>query len=336
MSPDFNFEPCPLLKNCHRQTIFASFLNFHRAPPTCRRLIRLPDEDAIALEVTTPPNWKETDPTVVMIHGLCGSHKSAYLIRMTKKLYRLGVRAIRLNMRGCGSGRGLAKKMYHSGSSDDVRIVLETLKNETPHSSFGLIGFSLGGNIALKLAGELGDRGIGLIEHVIAVSPPVDVLTSVKLLGMAQNRIYERYFLKYLRADVLFRHRFFEDLPPIKLPSPFTMYAFDEQYLAPQHGFTSAIEYYKAASAQSLLPDAKMPCDILFAKDDPIIDHQVLDNVLLPENISIYKTEKGGHLGFLGRPRRSGGFHWMDSLLLKWMSKTLFLEDSCDDLEATG
>src|SRR4029453_9162833 len=111
---------------------------------------------------------------VVLLHGLCGCHRSAYMRRLAYKLWRCGLRAIRMNLRGCGSGKGLARQPYHSGQSEDVRAVLDELHAETPQSPLQLVGFSLGGNIALKLAGELGNTVAASLQQVIAVCPPAD------------------------------------------------------------------------------------------------------------------------------------------------------------------
>ena len=128
-------------------------------PKSQQKLVRLPDGDRISLEITTPKKWIPSDLTVVFVHGLCGSHKSPNLVRMAKKLRPLGIRSVRYNMRGSGSGKGLAKYSNHSGRTEDLFESLKALKLEHPHSPMVLVGFSLGGNMVLKLAGELGSSG---------------------------------------------------------------------------------------------------------------------------------------------------------------------------------
>ena len=109
-------------------------------------------------KLSTPRGWQPQDPTAVLLHGLCGGHRSSYMQRLARKLWRSGLRAVRMNLRGCGSGRGLARYPYHSGRSADVLAVLESLLQTTPQSPATLIGFSLGGNIVLKLAGNYPPR----------------------------------------------------------------------------------------------------------------------------------------------------------------------------------
>src|SRR5690606_21143125 len=172
--------------------------SFLAEPPFENKLVRLPDGDFISLEITTPKGWKPSDLSVFLVHGLCGSSKSPYLVRLAKRLNEVGIRAIRYNMRGCGSGRGLAKGIYHCGRSEDVFECLKVIKREHPESPIALIGYSLGGNIVLKLVGELGGLASTLLEKVIAVSPPAELYSSILLLSSPENAFYEKYFYRQI------------------------------------------------------------------------------------------------------------------------------------------
>src|SRR5262249_52306565 len=163
--------------------------------------------------------------------------RSPYMQRLARKLVRCRIRAIRMNLRGCGSGRGLARYPYHSGRSTDVLAVLESLLQSTPQSPVTLIGFSLGGNIILKLAGELSAAVPDNLQRVIAVCPPADLVACSRLLEQPANRFYNRYFTRLLCAEVSDRHSRFPDLPRAELPTELTLYAFDDCYTAPQCGF---------------------------------------------------------------------------------------------------
>jgi uncharacterized protein len=318
VSEELPFDPFPMMRGSHKQTIMGSILHWQRNPRSKRHLVDLPDGDKIAIEMTTPKSWKEDELTVVMVHGLCGSHKSPYLVRMARKLYKRGIRCVRINLRGCGSGKGHAKHIYHSGRSEDIYAVLKYLKNATPQSEMILIGFSLGANIVLKLAGELGLIATTCLRKVIAIAPPTDLYTSVQMLHQPENQIFERYFLKLLLADVKYRERKFSDIPKVNLPGNLTLYEFDRIYVAPQCGFKNAFDYYDKCSSKWVIGEIEVPCKILFSEDDPIIDHSCLDGLQLPDNVQIFKTKHGGHLGFLGSPIR-GDMHWMDRLLLDWI-----------------
>ena len=315
MPSDEEFKPLFFFSGCHSQTILGSLTSFHIAPVSSREYVMLPDRDCLTMEVCTPKRWRDYDPTIVLLHGLCGSHKSNYLQRLVKKFYKKGIRTIRLNLRGCGSGKGLSRFLYHCGSSDDVVTALKEIKKRAPYSSITLVGFSLGGNIALKLAGELGEAAKDLLTQVIAVSPPADLKSSVQMMGQPNNQMYEKYFIRLLRADVYYRHERF-GLPKVNIPLNMTVFEFDEYYMAPQNGYSSALKYYEASSAKTVLNKIAVSCQILFAKDDPIINSDAIREEMLPKNVHIVKTEKGGHLGFLSNPFSKTGVRWMDFFLI--------------------
>ncbi len=316
----FDFQPLKFFSGCHAQTILGSLTSFSKAPKSEREYVCLPDMDCLTMERCTPSLWKESDPTIIMIHGLCGSHDSNYLKRLSKKLYKQGVQTIRINLRGCGSSKGLAKFFYHCGSSDDVLACVKQIKRKFPSSPLSLVGFSLGGNIVLKMAGELGEAGKDLLKQVIAVNAPADLKTSVQLISQPKNLMYERYFIRLLRADVHFRHKRF-GLPQVNLPLTMSIFEFDEYYIAPQIGYKSALDYYEACSAKKVITHIAVPCQILFASDDPIIDTNCLDSLHLPKHIQVIKTSHGGHLGFLASPLDKAGMRWMDHFVLSWISK---------------
>lgn len=314
------FRPLPLLTNPHVQTLVAAKLTLPLEPPSTTQLVKLPDDDTIALEVSTPQNWQPDDHPVMLLHGLCGCHRSSYMQRLARKLLRYGIRAVRMNLRGCGSGKGLARYPYHSGQSADVLAVLESLQQACPRSPVTLVGFSLGGNISLKLAGELAVMIPANVQRVIAICSPVDLEACVRRLLQPANRLYNRYFTQLLCAEVAYRQTRFPDLPPVKLPQRLSLYEFDEYYTAPQGGFRDALDYYRQCSAAPLVPQITIPCHILFAADDPVVDAHALDGVALPPNVQVLCTSYGGHLGFLGIPGRPGGYHAMDAQLLAWIT----------------
>ncbi|HLU48476.1 MAG TPA: alpha/beta fold hydrolase, partial [Planctomycetota bacterium] len=177
------FQPFPLLRNAHLQTMLGHWLRVPARVPSRTEIVDLSDGDRLALEISEPIGDAAPARTVVLIHGLAGCHESAYLVRVAAKLVRRGMRAVRLNLRGCGSGAGLARGIFHSGQSDDLRQTIEALRARGQGSRVSVIGFSLGGNIALKLAGELGERGPELVDRVLAVCPPADLERCANLIS---------------------------------------------------------------------------------------------------------------------------------------------------------
>jgi predicted alpha/beta-fold hydrolase len=307
------FQPFLGLSSPHIQTVLASFCRGKASPPSIALLISLEDGDQLCCEVSTPPSWQSDQKTVIMIHGLGGSHNSSYMIRISFKLYQAGYRVVRVNLRGCGSGRGLARLPYHGGISGDIIKIIHTLKQETPSSSFIVIGFSLGGNIALKLAGELAEAGNSLLQHTIAVCPPVDLAQTVKALSLPANRFYHRYYLNKLRQQ---RPNWFEACKIVSL------YDFDNRITAPHWGFQNAWDYYEQCSSLLFLPRIQHSCHLLFAADDPFIDYRpALELSLLP-SVKIWLCQYGGHMGFLSWTGSKHRYFWLDHLLLKWINES--------------
>ncbi len=291
MQTNIHFRAFPGLANPHVQTLLGALLGRGaKEPLSNQKRISLPDGDQLSLEITAPKGWKRT---VVLVHGLCGSHRSPYMVRMVKRLEAFGIRSVRMNLRGCGSGKGLAKQIYHSGRSEDVLAVLKALKEDHPDSPITLIGYSLGANIVLKLAGELGDEGENYLNKVIAISPPADLHSSVQLFAKPENGIYEQRFSKELLTHAL------ELDETLNIPKKLSVIEFDHLFTAPRAGFANALDYY--------------------AKDDPLVSHSTLDSVEIPFNVQIFKTQRGGHLGFLGNPFCKGGFRWLDSQIIDWI-----------------
>jgi predicted alpha/beta-fold hydrolase len=200
-----------------------------------------------------------------------------------------------------------------------VLAVLDDLRQATPPSPITLVGFSLGGNVILKLAGELQTAMAAYCTQVIAICPPADLATCSRLLARPSNRLYERHFVKLLKVAVASRHAQFTDLPRVTLPQRLSLYEFDNLYTAPMCGFYDADDYYARCSAAPLVPQIAVPCRILFAADDPVIDSTVFDGAVLPPHIHVQRTAHGGHLGFLGIPGWHGGYRWLDALLLEWI-----------------
>jgi predicted alpha/beta-fold hydrolase len=319
MSRELPFRPLPLFDCPHRQTIGAAMWAFHREPISITCIVQLSDGDKLALEITTPKNWKDGDLTVLLVHGLCGSHRSPNLVRLASRLESHGIRSVRFNMRGCGTGTGLAKGIFHGGRTEDLFEAIKYTKRLNPHSPMVLIGFSLGGQISLKLAGELNSLGSSFLKGVIAVSPPVDLRSSTQMLGKRENRIYESCFTKLLTKQIKDRYKLYKDMPRIDFPKRFKMYEFDHFFTAPSSGFKSANDYYNKCSSAHMVEDIDIPCKILLSEDDPIVSHSSLDHYSLPSNIEVFKTKKGGHMGYLGHPKGERGFRWLDSLLEDWI-----------------
>ncbi len=317
------FDPFPGFHNPHAQTILSAALVFGTEPSSVQRLIHLPDGDKISLEVTTLKSWKPTDETVILIHGMCGSHQSPNIVRTAKRLIDQGVRVVRLNLRGCGSGRGHARRMYHAALSGDILEAVLALKSEHPDSPLSIAGFSLGAQLTLRLAGELAEKGPSLLKQVIAVSPPVNTRKAKETLSNERTLFYQFVFWSCLRDHVEALREHPDQDRDLKFPLDASLIEFSQHVIVPSGGFKDLEEYYKTCSMMiPLLSQIAVPCKILFAEDDPIICSKQLDELPLPSNISIFKTKQGGHLGFLADPRQEKGFFWLDTTVVGWLTGT--------------
>jgi uncharacterized protein len=311
------------LKSAHLQTIIGSFGRSTEIPYSHQQFINLQDGDNLCCEVSQPPNWRKSDPTFVMIHGLGGSYRSLYLQRLVPRLLNERYRTVRVNLRGCGSGKGLAKRSYHGGNSRDILKVLKTLKKEFPLSEITLIGFSLGGNIILKLLGELGSAAQCLVSHAMGICPAVDLMNSAQLITLKQNRLYQDYFMKNLCQEVQQRHQHFPDLPNISIHRKMNLIEFDEKYTAVLWGFKGALDYYQECSSQKYVGEIRVPCDILYAHNDPVIDHATIKNAPWPKSTTLWCANTGGHMGFLSWSGKDYGYRWMDYQIMNIINSSL-------------
>lgn len=311
MFQTLDFRPLPGLSSPHLQMLFACYTPAGEEAPSKSIIVNLSDGDQLSLQVSTPEKWQPHDETLVLLHGLGGSHLSPYMVRLSRKFYAAGWRVVRINLRGCGSGAGLNKKSYSSGDSQDIVAVLKQLKKTDPQSSIRLVGFSLGGNIILKMAGELGESASALVERMIAICSPLDLEETLQMVSRRSNRLYHRYYLSQVLKQ---GERWVQDQRIDSIQD------FDDKITVPLRGYSSRRNYYETCSSLAYIPKIRVPCDLLFASDDPFIDHTALARIKLSGTTRAYLTGKGAHMGFIGRDRNERGIFWMDQFLLDWSS----------------
>lgn len=252
-----------------------------------------------------------------MVHGLEGSSAAGYMRSLSQHALENGYAVHRTNMRSCGGTEPLCNTMYHAGLTSDTLHVIEQIRQEHGGPIL-LAGFSLGGNVCLKLAGELGERAAGLIDGVCAVSTPIDLAASVRKMSRRENFIYEWRFLSRLKERI---RRRAQEMPGVydlvKLAKVRSVYEFDDVITAPFFGFGSADNYYATQSSIRFLPAIRIPTLLIQAKDDPLIPFECFSDSAVLNNpaIRVVAVEHGGHLGFLANqaPR-----FWVDRVILTW------------------
>lgn len=317
------FQSHPLLKGGHRQTLFGFlFRGAGYAAGQETYTVPLPDGDQLILHDDAPDVWEPGGSTALLLHGLAGCHGSAYMVRVGQKLNRRGIRVFRLDHRGCGAGTHLARYPYNAGRSEDVREAVRKIREICPASPLAVVGFSLSGNMVLKMLGEDGSRN-GVPECAVAVNPPVDLALCGEALSRRENRIYERHFVKLLCRQVQQRVNRFPEAPrPAWTSLPDRLRAFDDGYTAPASGFRGVDDYYARCSGNQFVPSIRIPTLIVTSRDDPLIPVSSFET-LCTEAVTTLIAPHGGHLGYIGRRNGDPDRRWMDWRIIDWISEYL-------------
>lgn len=269
------------------------------------------------------PSPDSAIPTVIIVHGLEGSVDSQYVIGTGSKAWAAGMNVVRMNMRNCGNTEKLTPTLYHSGLSADVGAVVEELIREDRLQKIGIVGFSMGGNLALKLAGEWGANAPSQVKAVATISPAADLAASADALHSWVNRIYEVKFLlslrrRFRRKAVLFPDRY--DAAHLKRFA--SIREFDDRITAHYEGFSGAEDYYDRASAARVVDSIRLPTLVIHAQDDPFIRLLSETRSKLTENpaVSLIETRHGGHCAFLADPLGYDG-RWAERVVIEFISR---------------
>jgi predicted alpha/beta-fold hydrolase len=325
------FVPRRFLRNGHVQTIAGNFL-----PRTNRLSKPVPETvevspasgSQIASRVLCHCHWQDVSVradrlTAILLHGLEGSSDSQYIVGNANKLWRAGANVIRMNMRNCGGTEALTPTLYHSGLSGDVDAVMRHFLHREGLTRISLIGYSMGGNLVLKLAGELGNNAPPELRSVVGVSPAIDLGPSADALHRLKNRIYERKFLRALLKRFRRKVRLFpRAYDPNRATGIGSVREFDDRITALYSGFASADDYYYRAAAASVIDRIAVPTLILHSSDDPFVTITPETEAALHGNphITYIQTEHGGHCAFLTTPNRAcnDDGYWAESTLLRF------------------
>lgn len=316
-----NFRPHPWLRGGHAQTLAGSFLSYpYRPYAAVQRLVSLGDGDRLVLHDDCPTDWRPGERVSLLVHGLGGSHASPYVRRLAEKLNDAGVRTFRLDLRGCGVGEEHSRGGAHGASWPDLAVAVEHIALLCPGSPTTLAGFSLGGALALNLAGEVGAARCGNLASVFAVCPPLDLLSLGRRFRGFPARLYDRHFCDMMWRHINRRIDAMVDPPVVDLSRrPRSLRKLDEQIIAPFHGYADVLEYYAHANAGPRLASIRIPTRIVLAADDPVIPIEPLDHYPRSGDVEAFITPSGGHVGFIGRPGRDADTRWIDWRIAEWV-----------------
>jgi predicted alpha/beta-fold hydrolase len=310
----------PFFKNPHLATLAG---NFWTRPVSEARwpaeavLYRTEPDVQVLVHTQRPDGAPRGD--VILVHGLEGSSESGYARSMAFAALERGYAAHRFNMRGCGGTEALALMSYHAGQTSDLFAVIKEIAKAG--RKIFIVGYSLGANVALKLAGELGEGGRGLLAGVCAVSAPIDLSACAHALNSRANFLYQNRFLDRLKERIRRKNRLSPDVYTLEhLPKVRSIVDFDDHYTARLFGFGTAANYFRTQSANQFLEHIQVPALIVTAQDDPLVPFQVYDHPALGGNpaIRFHPVPHGGHLGFIARNRPR---FWLDDTILDWMAE---------------
>jgi uncharacterized protein len=326
------FRPRRFLRNGHLQTIAGNYLSrLNGLPASEKQVVEVSPATAnqIASQVLCHCHWQPEEvragrPTAIIVHGLEGSSESQYVVGNANKLWRAGCNVVRMNMRNCGGTEALSPTLYHSGLSNDVLAVMDFFVERYGLQSMSLIGYSMGGNLVLKLAGELGTAAPGVLRSVIGVSPAADLQPSADALHLPQNRLYELKFLhnllrRFRRKAMLFPRAYDRN----RATGIRSLREFDDRITALYSGFNSADDYYYRAAAARVLDRIAVPTLILHALDDPFVrlSAESRDKMKANPYITLVESKHGGHCAFLAQPDEASGYdgYWAEHTLLRFL-----------------
>lgn len=312
------FQPVWLLKNPHAQTLLANLIH-PPYPEVHHETLTLPDGDSLEIARGTA----QGESTVLILHGLEGSLKSAYAQRMMNFLNAHNIPAVFMYFRGCNGKPNHSLRSYHSGETDDLKSVIEYLK-QTGSKRIALVGYSLGGNVTLKYMGEA--QTDDAVVCAVATSVPLQLDVCAARMNRGFSRIYQHDLMRRLKNKVVQKQPILLAAGIQQNPQPLkTFVQFDDAYTAPTHGFKNAQDYYQRCSSKQFLKNIDKPTLIIHSKDDPFMTREVIpsDDEISPQ-VTLELSEHGGHVGFIGgqtfKPQ-----YWLEPRIMAFIEPCLAL-----------
>jgi predicted alpha/beta-fold hydrolase len=326
------FDPVPFvpgrgLGNGHVMTVFAwaKARAFPALPPAEDRLFRVAPDSQVLARCYWQPS-RAGRPTLLALHGLEGSSDVRYMRGLAEKAFQRGWNAVLLNQRNCGGTEHLSPTLYHSGLTDDPRAVIRALITDDRIGPIGIVGYSLGGNLTMKLAGELAETPDLPVRAVVAVCPTIDLDRCVRAIERPINRPYQLHFVRNLRARMRRKARIWPNAFDLaRLGRIWTIRAFDDAYTAPSHGFGDAANYYFRASAMRVIDRVAVPALILAAKDDPFVPASQFVEPAVRGNphIQVAQTSCGGHCAFVSLTQPGEDAFWAETTAMEFLARAI-------------
>jgi predicted alpha/beta-fold hydrolase len=299
-----------------------------------KRHFALPEPEARLLQVTADTQvlahcyWqpdRSARATILALHGLEGSSSAHYMLGIADKALRAGFNAVLLNQRNCGGTEHLGPGLYHSGLIEDAALLIRQLAESDGINRVIAAGYSLGGNLALRLAGTYAPSDLPSLKGVCAISPVMDLEACVRALERRSNLLYQWNFVRNLRNRMRRKaahHPGSFDLS--RLDRIRTVRQFDAAYTAPYFGFTSAEDYYYRAAALRVVDRIQVPALVITAEDDPFVPAASFRDPAIAANphVTLVVTKHGGHCGFLTESGDAGDDgYWAERQIVEFAKK---------------
>lgn len=317
------FRPARGLGNPHVQTVLGKLLRPRPEVPVRRERVETPDGDFIDLDFAL--GAREDAPPVVVLHGLEGATTRRYMLTTYQHLLGAGLSPIGLNFRGCSGEPNRTVRAYHSGETEDVGFALDLIAGRYGRPA-GLVGYSLGGNVTLKLLGERGDAMRERVGAAVAVSVPFDLSAGADRISSGiMGRVYTTYFMRSLLRKIRLKSDLLRDACDLDaVLRARTLREFDDAATAPIHGFENAAAYYARSSSAAFIEHIRTPTLILHSADDPFLPADRVPAAAMASNpwVTGVVTERGGHVGFLEGSLRRPLF-WAEETLAEWLARAL-------------
>ncbi|BCA56093.1 putative Hydrolase, alpha/beta fold family [Nitrospira sp. KM1] len=286
--------------------------------PTEARFFRVtPDTQLLGFCHWQPD--KTGHKTVVLVHGLEGSSDSHYMRGIATKAYTFGMNVIRLNQRNCGGTEHLTPTLYNSGLGQDFRKVVDELASSDGLERIWLVGYSMGGNLVLRTAGEAGTEQPAL-AGVVAVCPNIDPTRCVDALELPSNRIYHHHFLISMKGRMRRKSALYPGQWDLAALNDIrTLRLFDDLYTAKDGGYLNGADYYDRAGARHVMGSIAVPTTIITAQDDPFIPYGMFESSVISHNpaITLIAPRHGGHCGFLQSHANGEDRYWAENRIVE-------------------
>ena len=315
------FEPHRWLRNKHLMTLAGALLP--RRTPGLRRADDRLFEVEPGTQLLVRCHWQRElrrSPTLALVHGLEGSSESGYIRTLAAKAFAAGFNVLRLNQRNCGGTERLTATLYNSGLSADFRAVLLELIEHDRLEQIVFAGYSMGGNLILKMAGELGAEAPRELRGICGVCPTLDLAACVDAIERPENWLYQLRFVRDLKSRMRRKAKLFPGQFELNgLSVVRTLREFDEAITAPCAGYRSAADYYERASAMRVVHRIAVPTLILTSKDDPVVPFESFSRPEIAGNpkIRVAATEFGGHCAFISRTNGAERY-WAEARVLEF------------------